>query len=84
MFGKATLEIPNSGVIGPSCTTGLSDELAMTIGRTAARTLSEQDGYVIVTLESGSVRVIGYDTIHDRVVIGRLHPNHKPCYQTYP
>ncbi|KKN91152.1 hypothetical protein LCGC14_0220170 [marine sediment metagenome] len=72
MFGQAKLEIPTSGNIGPSCTTGLSDQLAMTIGRTAARTLSEQDGYVVVTLESGSVRVIGYNTIHDKLVIGRL------------
>lgn len=59
MFGQATLEIPRSGDIGPSRTDGLSDQLAMTIGRTAAWTLSEQDGYVTVTLESGSVRLIG-------------------------
>lgn len=54
MYGKATLDIPASGVIGPSRTEGLSDELAMTIGRTAARTLSEPDGFVTVTLENGS------------------------------
>ena len=79
MFGKATLEIPASGSIGPSRTCGLSDKLAMTMGRIAARTLSEQDGFVTVTLESGSVRVIGHDTLLGKVTIGRLHPN----YRTY-
>ncbi len=77
MFGKATIEIPRCGVIGPSRTEGLSDALAMTIGRTAAWTLSERDGHVTVTLESGSVRVIGHDTIHGKLTIGRLHPNYR-------
>lgn len=72
MFGQATLDIPSSGDIGPSHTIGLSDELAITIGRTAARTLSEQDGYVTVRLESGETILIGHDTIYDQVVIGRL------------
>lgn len=72
MFGQATLEIPRSGAIGPSRTDGLSDHLAMTMGRAAAWTLSEQDGFIIVTLESGSVRVIGHDTLHGRLTIGRL------------
>lgn len=53
MFGNATLEIPASGVIGPTRVDGLSDELAMTIGRVAAMTLSEQDGHITVSLESG-------------------------------
>ncbi len=72
MFGQATLEIPQSGDIGPSRTDGLSDQLAMAMGRTAALTLSEQDGYITVTLESGSVRVIGHDTLHGKLTIGRL------------
>ena len=72
MYGKAVLNIPACGDIGPSRTPGLSDELAMAIGLTAARTLSEQDGYVTVLLESGETVVIGHDTIHDRLVIGRL------------
>ncbi len=70
MFGKATLDIPASGNIGPSRTDGLSDELAMVLGRSAARTLSEQDGYVTVSLESGETKVIGYCT--DTVTIGHL------------
>jgi hypothetical protein len=55
MFGKATLDIPQNGPIGPSHTIGLSDELAMTIGRTAAWTLSDKHMFVTVTLESGEV-----------------------------
>lgn len=71
MYGKATLEIPASGAIGPSRTEGLSDALATAIGRTAARTLSDQDSCVTVTLESGEVKVIGYDWIRDTLTIGR-------------
>ena len=59
MYGKATLDIPAVGNIGRSRTDGLSDELALILGRTAAWTLSEQDGYVTVTLESGLRRIIG-------------------------
>lgn len=70
MFGNATLEIPRTGTIGPSRTEGLSDTLAMIIGRTAAWMLSEGDGYVIVTLESGEVRVIGHDTLTNKLTIG--------------
>lgn len=61
MFGKATLEIPRHGNIGPSFTEGLSDGLAMIMGRTAARTLSGQDGIVIVTLGDGQVIGLEYD-----------------------
>lgn len=60
MFGKATLEIPASGVIGPTRTEGLSDELAMIFGRIAARTLSEHDGPVIMSLENGHVIGLKY------------------------
>ncbi len=62
MFGQATLEIPQSGNIGPSQTIGLSDRMAMIMGRTAASTLSEYDGFVRVCLESGEVRLIGRHT----------------------
>ena len=72
MFGKATLDIPASGTIGPSHTEGLSDELAMGIGRIAAKTLSEQDGYITVSLESGEVKVIGHDALYGKITIGRL------------
>lgn len=82
MFDKATLEVPASGNIGPSTTKGLSDEMAMGYGMLFARTLSDHDGFVKVTLESGSVRVIGHDTLRDKVTIGRLHPNYKPPYRT--
>lgn len=71
MYGKATLDIPASDTIGPSHTECLSDELAMVLGRIAARTLSEQDDFVTVSLESGEVKVIGYDTVYDTLTIGR-------------
>jgi hypothetical protein len=58
MFGNATLSIPANGVIGPSKTDGLSDQLAMVMGRLAAQTLSEPDAFVTVTLESSEVVVI--------------------------
>ncbi len=73
MFGKATLEIPASGSIGHSRTKGLSDRMALVFGRIAATTLSEQDGHATVTLESGEVRVIGFDTVQHAIVTGRLN-----------
>lgn len=72
MFGIATLEIPSSGVIGPSRYEGLSDELALVLGRFAARTLSDEDGYVKITYSDGNVKLIGHDTANDVLVIGRL------------
>jgi hypothetical protein len=72
MFGQATLEIPRAGDTGPSRTIGLSDDLAMIMGRIAAWTLSEQDGCVAVTLESGEVKLIGHDTSTNALVFGRL------------
>ena len=48
MFGIATLEIPRSGVIGPSCYPGLSDHYALVLGRFAARTLSDEDVYYAI------------------------------------
>lgn len=44
----------------------------MSYGTAFARTLSEQDGYVQVTLESGMVKVIGLDTLTGKLTIGRL------------
>jgi hypothetical protein len=55
---SAILEIPASGAIGPSRTEGLPDELALVMGLTAAWSLSEDDGDVIVTLSDGDTRVI--------------------------
>jgi len=59
MYGKASIRIPSSGNIRLSYCDGLSDRLAMTIGRRAAETLSDDDGFVTVVLESGRVVVIG-------------------------
>lgn len=72
MFGTATLDIPRNGTIGRSRTVGLSDEMAMTIGRTAAYTLSDQNDRVTVSLESGDIVVIGYDAVRHRLFIGGL------------
>lgn len=70
VFGNATIEIPASGHIGPSKTNGLSDELAITIGRLAARTLSEPNAFVTVTLENGTITIIGHNDVDNTVVIG--------------
>lgn len=70
MFGQATLEIPASGTIGRSFHDGLSDELALIMGRMAARTL--QDGFVVITLSDGKQKVIGHDVIGNILAIGRL------------
>ena len=72
MFGKATLDIPASGDIGPSQTEGLSDDMAVSFGRIAALTLSDEDDCVKVTLASGEVRLMGHDTVHHAIVTGRL------------
>lgn len=72
MFGNATLEIPQVGDIGPSRTEGLSDALALTMGRIAAWTLRDRDGFVIVTFASGEGVTIGYDEIEGGLVCGRL------------
>ena len=66
MYGKATLDIPTSGDIGPSQYGGLSDELAMITGRVAAMTLPDQDVPITVTLNDGSQVFIGLDE-HGRV-----------------
>jgi len=76
MFGEATLEIPASGVIGASVTSGLSDALAMVFGRTAAYTLSEQGQSVIVTLSDGTKKVIGCEDTSGEIRIETL------CYRS--
>ncbi len=73
MFGNATVNIPTNGVIGPSETGGLSDELAVSIGRIAARTLSEPNTFVTVTLECKAVILIGYDENTDSLIVGWSH-----------
>lgn len=58
MFGTATLYLPRIGDIGPLKTEGLSDALALTLGRTAVCTLLDHNECVVVRLESGKVRVL--------------------------
>ena len=72
MVGKATIHIPASNNIGETTVVGLSDDVAIGIGRIAAMTLSDDNHIpVTVTLENGLVLLIGYDLITDRIVIGR-------------
>jgi ribosomal protein L2 len=78
-MGRATIRVPATDNCKEVFETGLSDQMAMSYGTAFAQTLSEPDGYVTVTLSSGSVRVIGHDTLRGRITIGRLHPN----YRTY-
>lgn len=72
MYGKATLELPATGNIGPARTEGLSDEMAISYGTLFARTLSDNDGFAIVTLSDGARRVIGLDEVTNEILIGRL------------
>jgi len=69
---KATLYIPASGPIKASRHDCLSDDEAMVFGRAFARTLSDDDGYVIVTLSDGTEKVIGHDTLSGEVTVGTL------------
>ena len=66
MYGKARLDIPASGNIGPSKYDGLSDQLAVTTARVAAMTLSDPTTPVKVTLDDGTQVHIGLDE-HGRV-----------------
>ncbi len=77
MFGHATITIPKCGPCPESTHEGLSDEEAMSVGRAAARTLSDDDGFVVVVLESGLRRLIGYDTANNAVIIGHLDRAHR-------
>lgn len=73
MFGKATLSIPKSRILGRyRRLSGLPDWLAMFIGRCAAKLLSEREGFVTVELKSGTTMVIGYCTVRKALTIGRL------------
>ena len=75
MYGHATITIPKCGPCPESRHEGLSDALAMSFGRLAARTLPDQDGFVVVVLESGVRRLIGHDSSRGAVIIGHLtHP----------
>ena len=60
MYGIARLDIPASENIGPSCTTGLSDRLAMLFGQIAVMTLPDRVT-VEVTLSNGTSVHIGLD-----------------------
>jgi len=71
-MGHAKLVVPATDNHEAVCETGLSDPMAMSYGMLFARTLSEQDGFVTVTLESGEVKVIGHDTTNNTLTIGRL------------
>lgn len=72
MLGQARLHIPASDNIMETEFFGLSDELAITMGRTAAMTLSDDTHTpVTVRLGNGLVLLIGYDLITERIVIGR-------------
>lgn len=71
MFGNATVSIPTNGVTGPSETSGLSDELAIIIGRIAAMTLP--DAFITILLEGGILVIIGCDELTGNVVIRRCN-----------
>jgi len=72
MFGTTRLYIPGSENIGPSFYEGLSDEVALASGRTAAYTLSDDDGPVLVTLSDGTSKVIGYDSVSGNLRVSTL------------
>lgn len=50
----------------------LPDDLALSYGRVMAASLSDEHDLVLVTLSDGTEKVIGFDTIRNRVVIGHL------------
>lgn len=66
MFGNATIDIPGNGVIGLTHMEGLSDQLALCIGRIAAMTLP--DAFITVILEGGTLVVIGCDEFSGEIV----------------
>lgn len=70
---QAILYIPRSGDIGPTQHGGLSDDMALAMGRTMAYTLSEEcQEYVIVTLSDGSIRTFAVDWLSDELRCGRV------------
>jgi len=80
MGNQATVEVPQSGSIGPFVQTDLLDDVAISYGRLMAQTLSEQDGYVLVTLSDGRVYAFGLDTITGRVTTGQVIGNNKKWF----
>ncbi len=68
-MGHATICIPKTDNFEEVRETGLSDQLAMSYGTLFARTLSEQDFAIAVTLESGEIQVIRHEPIRDRMII---------------
>jgi hypothetical protein len=77
MYYKAKLEVPATDNCDAIRENGLSDTMAMSYGRLFASTLSDEHEFVIVKLNSGSVRIIGLDTWTGKLTIGRLHPNYR-------
>ena len=76
MYDHATITIPEYGPFPETTHDGLSDELALSLGRHAAHTLS--DGEVVLVLTTGNVITIGLDddsghlTYESKGIIGQL------------
>jgi hypothetical protein len=70
-MGRATIVVPATSDFCGFTESGLSDTMAMSYGRAFARTLSEQDGFIKITLSSGSVQVIGHDTTQGVSPVGQ-------------
>ncbi len=75
---QATITIPKSGPFPETTHDGLSDDLALSLGRRAAHTLSDGDGDVVLVLESGEAITIGRNnetghlTYSSQGIIGQL------------
>ena len=80
-MGRATICVPKTDNAAEIFCEGLSDHVALSYGRLFAAALSDEDGFVTVTLTSGSVRVIGLDTARGELRIGRLHPNYRNRFE---
>lgn len=80
IMGLAKMIVPATDNFKEIVETGLSDQMAISYGRLFARTLSEQDGFITIILESGVVIVIGLDSINGTLTIGRL--NYRTTTQT--
>jgi len=76
-MGRATICVPKTDNAAEIFCEGLSDHIALSYGRLFATSLSDEDGFVTVTLTSGSVRVIGLDAATGQITMGRLHPNYR-------
>lgn len=75
---QATITIPKSGPFPETTHDGLSDDLALSLGRQAAHTLS--DGEVVIVLTTGEVLTIGREeatghlTYESKGIIGTARP----------